>query len=101
MSLSGASAHMRSMEELLASLRALSARFSDSPSDEAREMSWEIDALIKSAPAPPYQYRHHPGWDTTWMDLDESQLEIVLKRGHTVERQALLGAWEPVTEVPA
>lgn len=62
----------------------------------------ELTVLLHEAEAAAaYQYRHHPSWDTTWMDLDESQLEHVLRHGHTVERQALAGGWEAVTEVPA
>lgn len=102
MSLAAVSAHMGSMEELLASLRALSERFADSPSDDAREISLELDALVQSAPAAEYEYRHNLGWDNTWMELDEAHVALVLKRGHTVERrQAIRGGWEPVTEVPA
>jgi hypothetical protein len=89
------------MEELLASLRALSARYADSPGDDARELSWELDVLIQEAPSPAYQYRNHPRWDTTWMDLDESQVGVVLEHGHSVERRLILGDWEAVTEVPA
>jgi hypothetical protein len=84
------------MEEILAALRALSARYRDSDSDEARELSWELDVLLQATPAPAYQHRHHMAWDNTWLDLDETQLEHVLNLGHTVERRALAGGWEPV-----
>lgn len=95
------SAHMTGMANLHADLRELIARHRHSETPEVQDLLRDLDLILDSAPASVYQYRHHPGWDTTWMELDESQLEIVLKRGHTVERQALLGNWETVTEVPA
>jgi hypothetical protein len=93
---------MESMtKNLLADLSELIGRHRDSETPEVQDLVRDLDLILSSAPAPAYQYRNHPKWDDTWMDLDESQLEIVLKMGHTVERQALLGAWETVTEVPA
>lgn len=34
------------------------------------------------------------------MDLDESQIGVVLKQGLTVERRLIIGGWESVTEAP-
>lgn len=95
------SAHMDGMANLHTNLRKLLTRHRNSGIPEVQEVLRELASILASAPTPAYQYRNHPKWDDTWMELDESQLEIVLKMGHTVERQALLGAWEPVTEVSA
>lgn len=96
-----ASVHMGSMPTLHTDLRKLLTRHRNSGIPEVQDVLRELASILASAPTPAYQYRNHPKWDDTWMDLDESQLEIVLKMGHTVERQALLGPWEPVTEAPA
>lgn len=96
-----ASAHMVSMEEFLADLRKLSARHRHTDNDDLQELLYDLNVLLADAPSPAYQYRNHPEWDTTWMDLDESQIAVVLKHGHAVERRMVLGDWKPVTEVPA
>jgi hypothetical protein len=90
---------MIGMANLHTDLRDLINRHLPSKNQEARDILMELAILIQEAPT--YQYRHHPSWDTTWMALDESQVDIVLGRGHDVERQLILGAWEAVTEVPA
>ena len=87
------------MEELLADLRKLAARHRRTSNEEVQDLLLDLGIILDDAPVPEYQYRNHPRWDTTWMDLDESQLEIVLKHGHTVERRLISGDWEPVTEV--
>jgi hypothetical protein len=89
------------MEELLADLRKLAARHRRSANEDVQELVLDLSVLLDSAPAPAYQYRHHTNWDTTWLDLDESQLDIVLERGHTVQRRLILDSWENVTQVPA
>jgi hypothetical protein len=80
----------------------LIARHLPSKGEEAQDILMDLALLLNDAEvAPVYQYRHQMGWDDTWMDLDESQLEHVLRHGHTVERRPIAGGWEPVTEVPA
>lgn len=91
---------MSCMDELLASLRQLVKQYPDSPDGSYPDLLWDLNVLIDSAPAPVYQYRNHPKWDTTWMDLDESQVPVVLQHGHQVERRQVTGVWEPVTEAP-
>lgn len=90
---------MISMANLHTDLRNLIASHLPSKNQEAQDILMELTILLQGAPT--YQYRHHSSWDTTWMELDESQVAIVLGRGHDVERQLILGAWEAVTEVPA
>lgn len=97
-SLTRPSAHMVVMEELLADLRKLAARHRTSSNDDVQELLLDLNVLLDSAPAAVFQYRNHPTWDTTWMDLDPSQLDVVLKHGHTVERRLIAGGWEIVTE---
>lgn len=85
-------------QTLQASLRDLIDRHLPSKNQEAQDILMELTVLISGA-APTYQYRHHPNWDTTWMDLDETQIPRVLRAWHSVERRQILGGWEPVTEV--
>lgn len=89
------------MEELLAGLRKLAARHRVSSNDDVQELLLDLNVLLDDVSAPEYQYRNHPAWDTTWMDLDEEQVAVVLKHGHAVERRLIAGGWEAVTEVPA
>jgi hypothetical protein len=91
---------MRCMEEFLTGLRKLAARHRRSSNDEVRELLLDLSIILDDAPAPAYQYRNHPAWDTTWTDLDEAQIPVVLKHGHAVERRLVAGDWEAVTEVP-
>lgn len=95
------SAHISAMANLHADLTELLARHRDSEVPEVQDLLRDLDLILVSASAPAYQYRNHPKWDDTWMDLDESQLGLVLKMGHAVERRALAGDWEAVTELPA
>lgn len=92
---------MRRMDELLADLRKLAARHRGSSDEGLQDFLLDLGIILDGAPAMGYQYRHHMGWDTTWMDLDEAQVPIVLKQGHTVERRLILDSWENVTQVPA
>lgn len=93
------SAHMTGMANLHADLTSIINSHLPSKNQEAQDILMELTILLH-ATAPTYQYRHHPAWDTTWVELDESQVAIVLERGHAVERQHVLGDWEAV-EVPA
>ncbi|HEX9089246.1 MAG TPA: hypothetical protein VF867_17280 [Arthrobacter sp.] len=87
------------MANLHSDLRELLSRnHSDNP--EVQDLLLELELTLDTAGTPEYQYRNHPTWDTTWMDLDEAQIAVVLKHGHTVERRLVAGGWEPVTEVP-
>lgn len=96
------SAHMSCMEQLIAELKTLVARHTASPSHDFRALIGQLNAVVTKAEAEPirYQYRHHMEWDTTWQDLDESQLPHVLKNGHTVQRRRVDGGWEAVTGAP-
>mgnify|MGYP003430177356 FL=1 len=96
----GPSAHMRRMEELLAELRKLAARHRCTSNEEVQDLLLDLGIILDNAPAPAFQYRNHPAWDTTWMDLDEAQVDVVLKHGHTVERRLVSGDWASVTEAP-
>jgi hypothetical protein len=87
---------MTGMASLHTDLRGLLSRHRHSETPEVQDLLRELDLILDLTPAPAYQYRNHPKWDTTWMDLDESQIDTVLKMGHTVERRLLLGDWEPV-----
>ena len=91
---------MTGMANLHADLRNLIDDHLPSKNQEAQDILMELTILLHRE-VPTYQYRHHPRWDTTWLDLDESQIDIVLKRGHTVERRLILNEWENVTQVPA
>lgn len=91
---------MIGMANLHTDLRNLINSHLPSKNQEAQDILMELTILLHAA-APAHQYRHHPTWDTTWVELDESQVAIVLERGHAVERQLILGDWEAVTEVPA
>ena len=90
---------MIGMANLHADLRTLIERHLPSKNQEAQDILMELAILLGDTPT--YQYRNHPSWDTTWMDLDEHQIATVLEHGHTVERRLILGDWEPVAEVPA
>ena len=93
---------MNGMANLHADLTELLALHRHSEVPEVQDLLRDMDLILDAAPAPVYQYRNHPRWDDTWMDLDESQVGAVLKHGHVVERRhAILGGWEAVTEVPA
>ena len=88
------------MEELLADLRKLTARHRASSNEDVQELLVDLSIILDNAPAPAFQYRNHPTWDTTWMDLDEAQVDVVLQHGHTVERRLVSGDWASVTEAP-
>lgn len=92
------------MEQFIADLKDLAARHASSPGRDFGALLGNLNAIIAraeaNAPAAQYQYRHHLGWDDTWLDLDEAYVGLVLKQGHTVERRRVLDVWEPVTEAP-
>ncbi|GAA4033273.1 hypothetical protein GCM10023063_15980 [Arthrobacter methylotrophus] len=88
------------MANLHADLTKLLARHRASRNQDFTGLLTDIQMAVDDAGTPEYQYRNHPSWDTTWMDLDESQIGVVLKQGHSVERRLILGGWEAVTEVP-
>jgi hypothetical protein len=92
---------MTGMANLHTDLRGIIDTHRHSENPEVQDLLRDLELTLDTAGPPAYQHRHHPTWDTTWMELDESQVAIVLERGHTVERQLLLDAWETVTEVPA
>ena len=87
---------MRCMANLHTDLRNLINSHLPSKNQEAQDILMELAILLSEDPE--YQYRNHPTWDTTWMDLDEAQIAVVLKHGHTVERRLVAGGWEAVTE---
>lgn len=92
------------MNNLSAALSTLAARHEASPDKDFSVLLAEVKQLAGDPPATGYQYRHHPGWDDTWMELDGSQVELVLERGHAVERRRIMGGWEPYKggqELPA
>lgn len=88
------------MANLHTDLRSLIDSHLPSKNQEAQDILMELTLLL-TREAPAYQYRHHLGWDTTWLDLDESQIAHVLSNEHTIERRLVAGDWETVTEVPA
>jgi hypothetical protein len=91
---------MRGMSSTLhTELRNLIERHLPSKNQDSQNVLMELQWLL-ARESPAYEYRHNPGWDTTWMELDESQVELVLERGHSVQRRRIIGGWEPVTEVP-
>lgn len=72
---------MRCMDELLADLRKLAARHRSSSNEGLQDFLLDLGFILDDAPVAAYQYRNHPAWDTTWMDLDEAQVAVVLKLG--------------------
>lgn len=92
-----ASAHMDGMDNLSSALAALTARHDNSPDKNFDALLAEVKHLADNPPATGHEYRHHPGWDDTWMELDAAQVELVLKRGHQVERRRIVGGWESYT----
>jgi hypothetical protein len=93
---------MWGMANLHADLQKIIRRHRASSNDDVQEILLDLSvALDDSVGTAKYQYRNHPSWDTTWIDLDPVQIATVLKHGHTVERRLILGAWENVTQVPA
>lgn len=90
---------MTGMANLHTDLRNLINSHLPSKNQDVQDILMELTILLREASA--YQYRNHPRWDTTWLELDESQLATVLKQGHTVERRLTLGDWEAVTEEAA
>ncbi|MBG0738763.1 hypothetical protein IV500_04935 [Paeniglutamicibacter antarcticus] len=90
------------MYELLAELTSLlerTSQFTDRGCARLHDGLQEVVDKYTGTPAT-YQYRNHPSWDTAWMDLDRSQVGIVLDLGHAVERSLVAGDWEAVTGVP-
>ena len=92
---------MISMANLHTDLREIIKTHRHSENQEVHDLLRDLELTLDTAGTPEYQYRNHPSWDTTWMDLDEHQIATVLEHGHTVERRLILGDWEPVAEVPA
>lgn len=88
-------------KNLHAELTDVITRYLPSKNQEPQDILMELAVLLHKTGTPEYQYRNHPAWDTTWMDLDEAQIAVVLKHDHTVERRLILGDWEAVTEAPA
>lgn len=89
---------MTGMEQLIAELKNLVARHATSPNTDFYALLGGLNIILERAAAAPveYQYRHHPKWDTTWLDLDESQIAVVLEHCHNVERRQIAGGWETV-----
>jgi hypothetical protein len=93
---------MWDMANLQADLQRIIRRHRASSNEDVQEILLDLSvALDDAAGTAEYQYRNHPTWDTTWMDLDPVQVAVVLKHGHTVERRLIAGDWEAVTEAPA
>lgn len=88
---------MGSMDNLATALAELAARHEASTEQDFAALLAEVKELAGHPPATGYQYRHNMGWDSTWMDLDEGLTDLVLERGHTVERRRVIGGWEPYT----
>lgn len=92
----GQSAHIGSMDTLSAALAELAARHESSPDQDFDALLAEVKELAGN-PATAYEYRHNLGWDNTWLELDEPQLDHVLRMGHPVERRRIVGGWERYT----
>lgn len=88
------------MANLHADLSRIIQRHRASSNEDVQEILLDLNIALDDAGTPEYQYRNHPAWDTTWMDLDVSQVSVVLEHGHFVERRTVLGEWETVTEEP-
>jgi hypothetical protein len=93
----GRSAHMWCMANLHADLRKVIDRHRASSNEEVQDLLLDLEIVLDDAGTPEYQYRHHPTWDDTWIELDESQTAVVLEHGHAVERR-IVGDWEAVME---
>lgn len=94
------------MDNLPAALATLVARHEVDPIKDFDALISELKELAGQPPATGFEYRHHPAWDDTWLKLDESQVAIVLERGHPVQRRRIMGGWEsyvggPVASEPA
>lgn len=88
---------MRGMSSTLhTELRDLLQRHLPSKNQDSQNILMELQMLL-ARDTPAYEYRHNLGWDGTWMELDESQLELVLERGHAVQRRRIMGGWEDYT----
>jgi hypothetical protein len=85
---------MMSMDNLSTALAALVARHEANPVSDFDAFLAEVKDLANRPPAIGFEYRHHPAWDDTWLELDESQVAIVLERGHPVQRRRIMGGWE-------
>ncbi|WP_227471680.1 hypothetical protein [Paenarthrobacter sp. YJN-5] len=85
------------MDNLSPALAALAARHEASLDKDFDALLAEVKQLAGHPPATGYEYRHNLGWDRTWMELDESQVDIVLERGHPVQRRRIMGGWEDYT----
>lgn len=97
----GGSVHISGMTTSLhADLHKIIRRHRSSSNEEVQELLLDFGIALDDAGIPEYQYRNHPSWDTTWMDLDASQIAVVLKHDHIVERRQVLSDWESVTEAP-
>lgn len=88
---------MSRMDTFAAALSDLAARHEASPEKDFDALLAEVKQLAGNAPASGYIYRNNPGWDSTWFELDESQLDLVLERGHYVQRRRIMGGWEDYT----
>jgi hypothetical protein len=86
---------MRGMANLPVDLSELLSRYRHSETPEIQDLLRDLDFILDTASA--YQYRHHPKWDSTWMNLEPDQVGRVLEMGHTVERRLILDAWESVS----
>lgn len=85
------SAHMWGMDQLLADLRHLVTHHAATAHPDFSGLISGLTAAIERAETAPssYEYRHHLGWDDTWMELDESQIAVVLD---TVTRCSAAGS---------
>lgn len=88
------------MDNLSSALAALVARHDNSPDKDFDALLAEVKQLAGEPPATGYEYRNNPGWDSSWFELDESQLDLVLERGHHVQRRRIVGDWEDYTGGP-
>ncbi|KIS27851.1 hypothetical protein TV39_08985 [Arthrobacter sp. SPG23] len=85
------SAHMLSMEQLIAELESLLARHASSPNPDFYGLLGSLNIIVQVVEAAPCEYhnRHILGWDSTWLDLEESQVAHVPRKVHPVERRPI------------
>lgn len=91
------SAHICAMDTLAAALSDLAARHESASEKSFDALLAEVKALAGEPPTTGFEYRNAPRWDTTWYELNDSQVELVLERGHHVQRRRVMGGWEDYT----
>jgi hypothetical protein len=90
---------MRGMANLHVDLSELLSRYRHSETPEVQDLVRDLDIILDTVRT--YQHRHHPKWDSTWMNLESGQVGRVLVMGHIVERRLIAGDWETVNQEDA